>query len=165
MRLININKKNKEKGTEIGAEWYFNSGGYAVCYWEKFKRISFPTAMTFCHRFAVSGNHLEGKEREFIFRFQYDYALDAKSSILDIQIVNPYEARWFSLWLKVTPIRCLKIIFNFGWRLSKRSRDVMRTKIAEELVRERKTKIEVPNYLKNGEIKQWHNQKQIFEAK
>src|SRR3990167_1587654 len=124
-----INRRQKEKGFEIGAEWYIPRGGYSVLYFERFQigkfSFSFPTALTFSHRFAYRGNAGAGEEKQFFLRFKFDLAFEARANWFTLEAVNPYEARWFYVMVKLWKTRNLKVVFNFGWALTLASRKVL----------------------------------------
>lgn len=113
-RLFTVYDKRKEYG-QVGAEWYFNKGGYFSTDF-----ISF----TFCHRFFTVGQVFLGTEKEFILRFQVGFERENKMSWFTIELLNLFEGRWFYFWVKVWKNITFKMTFNFGFRYTKAARDV-----------------------------------------
>ena len=164
--VFRIHKKGNEVGLNYGAEWFFNKGGRLSFYFERFKpwKLSFslPSAFVFLHRFAMKGDPQAGTEKEFVLRFQYDFDTEPKFNLLTIEFVNPFEARWFYVWLTFFRGRNLKVIFNFGWRLTLQSKKNLEKQLTQSLVQQRQSRFVNPN---EGVKKPCLNPKPTFEVR
>ena len=123
-----------------------------------------PGAFTIMHRFQVKGNPKEGTEREFHFRFQFDFRREPRSSWFSMELLNFFEARWFYFCVKLGRARCFKIVFNLGYRFTRESREVLEKQAMEAVIEQRrKAQPRVirpwdrPNH--DGGNRQWRNQK------
>lgn len=172
-KLFDVYRKEKEFGVELSAQWYFNNGGYTAAYFEYFNffkwRLCFPTAWTFCHRLHVKGDPKQGTEKEFVLRFQYDCGdadpkkREPRFSFFTLEFLNPFEARWFYLCLKLPRQRTFKTVLHCGYRVSKASRDYLRQQTVEAVIKGR-SRFEVPKNHDGGQ-RQWHSQKPVLKVR
>ena len=113
----------KRSGALLDVEWQFNRGGYL-----HLGQLNW----TFLHRFYVRGEAMFGKQEEFIIRGQIALDAEPRFSWFTLELINPFEARVAYIWIKVWPGRNLKIVFNFGWRLTMESKRMLKTQIMEQ---------------------------------
>lgn len=87
---------------------------------------------TFLHRFFVKGSVLVGKQSEFILRGQLALDFEPRFSWVTIELMNPFEARLAYVWIKVWKDRNLKLVLNFGWRLTSESKKMLQQQYLEK---------------------------------
>lgn len=117
---------HKNKNTILNTEWSLFKGG--------FLHIG-QMNWVFAQCFAKCGQAFLGTEKDFIFRAEFALDHERKFSIFTLELVNLFEARWVYLWFRVWPGHNLKFVFNFGWRLTRASREYIERQAMEQMRR------------------------------
>lgn len=150
-------------------EWTIGAGGYSLIYFGQWKltyfdrTITIPVPMIFIfkHCFYRKGLAELGGEREFTLRFETRLENTRKYSWFTFEAINPYEARWFYLMMQVWTDWHVCVNFNFGKKLSLKSKKFLK---AMEIkgVRDRSAKVITDlnahkNNNGNGGKEQWRS--------
>jgi hypothetical protein len=113
----------RKSGAILNVEWQIMRGG--------FLHLG-ANNWTFLHRFAVVGASMFGKQKEFILRWQIALDFEPRFSWVTIELINLFEARIAYIWIKVWKNRNLKLVLNFGWRLTSESKRMLQNQIIEQ---------------------------------
>lgn len=123
MRFTRYREVEKKKDVLLSMDWaLFGGGGFL--HLGKFN-------WTVSHRFWLKGYSMNGTEKEFIIRFQVALDRRPRFSWVTLELVNPFEARWFIFVVKLAKSLSFQMIFNLGWRLSRASRDFLEREAVE----------------------------------
>lgn len=113
----------KKSGALLNVEWQIMRGG--------FLHLG-ANNWTFLHRFYVTGAAMFGKEKEFIIRGQIALDFEPRYSWVTLEFINLFEARLAYIWIKTWPGRNLKLVLNFGWRLTSESKRMLQQQFIEQ---------------------------------
>lgn len=133
----------KRSGALLNVEWQMMRGGFLHLGQNNW---------TFLHRFHVTGAAMFGKEKEFILRGQIALDFEPRYSWVTLEFVNLFEARLAYIWIKLWPGRNLKLVLNFGWRLTVESKRNLRQQFIDQERRTLKEMRKSEQAIKNGGI-------------
>lgn len=142
MKWFQVNKFEAFK--VLSLEWYIPRGGYLYWTWTNF---------TISHRFYVSGNPALGKEKHFLGRFQVALEKQPRFSFFTLELINPFEARWFYIVFKLWKDWNLRIVFNFGLSLSLNSKRMIERNVMQQQMLLRQKVNHERRKIDNGAIK------------
>jgi hypothetical protein len=150
-RLFWVNRTK----TGFGVEWSLFAGGYAAVARWKVRLMQRLFVQKFFTKPTVGASIK--LEREFIVRFEFGTDNTPRTSFLDLNLWNSYEARWVYLVFKVWPEISMVIAFNLGWRLTMESRKFLQS-LADSKMRDMMQTNKVAAANKKGGVDPWQAQ-------